>query len=241
MSINHIKVVDTTMEIASEYLKEKKPSFTTIYADYQKKGRGRSLNRKWETSINDKNVLLSTIIRKEDIKINIVLIPLVVGCAIRESLKDLFNINAEIKWPNDLILNHKKIAGIICESNKNGVVIGLGLNVYERNFSLDSYKVTPSSLFLENIKLDINQDTQIKSIIDSFLHKLQEYVNNYNFINIINKNLYMKNKNVKFSFSSADSIDTNKHKIISGNLDKVDTDGAILIDGKKYYSGELLI
>ncbi len=240
MEINHFKVVDTTMEIANKYL-DSKPSFTTVYADYQKKGRGRSLNRRWITSIENKNMLLSTIIRKEDISISNFLIPLVSGCAIRETLKDLFNIDTKIKWPNDIILNNKKICGIICESHKDGIIIGVGLNVYEKEFDKLEYKVLPSSLYNEKVNLDIEQDKQIKIIIDTFLLKLKELIKDYNFIDMIDNNLYMKNKEVRFSYEDAISIDNNKAKIISGIIKGISKDGALLIDNKKYYSGELLL
>ncbi|MDP3445904.1 MAG: biotin--[acetyl-CoA-carboxylase] ligase, partial [Ignavibacteria bacterium] len=80
---------------------------------------------------------------KNNIDINILEhINLKIACALHNSIKQCFNIETQIKWPNDLIINQKKCAGILIESQINTVtnqydclVIGWGLNVYNQNFS----------------------------------------------------------------------------------------------------------
>lgn len=241
MEINFIAILDSTMKVAKTYLEDNKDSFTSVYSYYQRKGRGRSINRKWVTTKDNKNVLLSTIIRNEDIKIEKHLIPLLTGVSLYCALKQCFDLDTFIKWPNDIILNDKKIAGIICENHKDGVILGIGLNVYEKEFNLDSYKIQPTSLYLENILLDKDCDKQIEKIILLFLEELKSKIINKDFLNILNNRCYKKGEEVTFSFSSADDIDLNKSKEIVGVLNKIENDGSIIINNKSYYSGELLI
>ena len=62
-------------------------------------------------------------------------LPFMIGVSVCEALKE-FNFKIKLKWPNDIILNDKKIGGILCESkninNGKTVVIGLGMNVNEK-------------------------------------------------------------------------------------------------------------
>lgn len=91
---------------------------------------------------------------------------ILVGVAIHISLKKLYNIHTKIKWPNDILLNNKKIAGIICEKIDNKIVTGIGINTnFEAcNFNeLSSYATTIKS----ELNIDIDNDLLLDEIINN--------------------------------------------------------------------------
>ena len=80
------------------------------------------------------------------------------------------NINGGLKWPNDIILNKKKIGGVLCETKIQNeiiewIVIGIGINVNESEDDLDSNIVNnASSLFIE-----LGQNTQRERVVANIL------------------------------------------------------------------------
>lgn len=103
---------------------------TVIVAETQTKGRGR-VGREW---FSPKGGLWFSIILKPKIKAKEVSkITLAVGVAVAKALKRQLNLNAEVKWPNDVLVNGRKVCGILTESVTSGeevkiVVVGVGLN-----------------------------------------------------------------------------------------------------------------
>lgn len=111
-----------------------------IISKHQKSGRGR-FNRTFES--NDDVGIYCSFLLKDNLNKNILdYINLKIACALHHSIKQCFKIETQIKWPNDLIINQKKCAGILIESQINSVtnqynclIIGWGLNVYNQDFS----------------------------------------------------------------------------------------------------------
>lgn len=121
-----------------------------IVADFQSAGRGQRGNT-WH-SLRGENLTLSLIIEPSDIHASHqFLISEVTALAVAKTIEDFGIQNVEIKWPNDILVSGQKIAGILIEhtilgSNIARSIIGVGLNVSQRNFPpLDT---NPTSLFL---------------------------------------------------------------------------------------------
>ncbi|MBT3278691.1 MAG: biotin--[acetyl-CoA-carboxylase] ligase [Phycisphaerales bacterium] len=103
-------------------------SGAVVAARRQTAGRGR-LSRQWQSGAGENltfSVFLDLPIEAE----HSMTLPLVVGLAVCESL-DEFGIAAEVKWPNDVLVEGRKLCGILCERppGGRGVVVGVGLNV----------------------------------------------------------------------------------------------------------------
>lgn len=94
-----------------------------VIASEQTSGRGR-MGRTW-FSPKGSNIYLTLTVRAVDPRLSIV-----TGVAVREAIADLVSgaIPVEIKWPNDIIVNGKKVCGILCEARKI-TAIGIGINV----------------------------------------------------------------------------------------------------------------
>jgi BirA family biotin operon repressor/biotin-[acetyl-CoA-carboxylase] ligase len=101
-----------------------------VLAESQQSGRG-TKGRSWFSS-KGQGLYLSVVLRPEDR--SPALLPLVAGLALREAALASTGLDVRLKWPNDLTLQGKKLAGILCESSWSGshlnfVILGLGLNV----------------------------------------------------------------------------------------------------------------
>src|SRR4030042_1028611 len=118
------KSTSSTNDVAAEYAKNKNNNGLVIFAEEQTAGRGRAAN-KWLAGKSD-SLLCSIVLT--DCKIKPELLSLVCAVAVAEAIGN----NVKIKWPNDIILNGKKVAGILLESKTHKThtahIIGVGIN-----------------------------------------------------------------------------------------------------------------
>tara|TARA_B100000214_G_scaffold195787_1_gene141666 strand:+ start:1953 stop:2675 length:723 start_codon:yes stop_codon:yes gene_type:complete len=184
-NIKHFDIIDSTNSYAinlrqSEEFKEG----LVITTNFQKKGQGQR-GSIWESQ-EGKNILLSAVF-----EFNILIkkqfdICKIVSLSITKFLSNL-NINAKIKWPNDILVNNKKIAGILINNiiSKDLIsysVIGIGLNVNQHVFN--KYIPMATSIFLE---------TGLQNNIEKMQHKLLEQIK----FDIVN---YFKSKNISSKY-----------------------------------------
>lgn len=161
---------------------------TIVIAKHQSKGRGR-YERKFESN-NDAGIYCSFLMKDQLSSDLLKLIHLKIVCALQYSIKQIFSIDTLIKWPNDLILNNKKCAGILIETNINmqtrlcdGLIIGLGLNVYKQNFT---HSLNNSATTLEDHSshaLDRNE------LISHFFNNLHVFLNHIDIVSYYKKHM----------------------------------------------------
>ena len=130
--IIHLRNIDSTNSFAKKIASAGCDSGTVIVADHQTDGRGR-LGRSFSSS-NNKGLWMSIILRPDIILKELQIITLATSVAVTRTIKEITGIEAMIKWPNDIMINGKKICGILTEMNStegkvNFVVIGIGINV----------------------------------------------------------------------------------------------------------------
>ncbi len=102
-------------------------------ADFQTAGRGR-LDHKW-LSPPGENLMMSVVLDVADIAIEeAATLPLVVGLAVIDAVRACAGIDAALKWPNDVLVGGKKLAGILCERHGERVIAGIGVNVRQTVF-----------------------------------------------------------------------------------------------------------
>lgn len=146
--VYHFTELDSTNDFAKGLLNGAQDG-TVIVADKQRKGKGR-LGRNWCSS--EGGLWFSIILGKG----NGLLIPLMAGVALCEILQEL-GLNVSIKWPNDIIIGAKKIAGILTELEGERVILGIGLNLNISRFP-DEIKGIATSLFLETGKTYVREE-----------------------------------------------------------------------------------
>ena len=117
----------TQFELANNFVPGK-----VLVAEYQSAGRGR-LDRKFEVPPR-KGLTFSFAINAEK---DFGWIPLITGLAVSKAINNYVGENiVEIKWPNDLLVNGKKLAGILSEKIKTGAVVGVGINIFQEQNEL---------------------------------------------------------------------------------------------------------
>ncbi|MBI1977754.1 MAG: biotin--[acetyl-CoA-carboxylase] ligase [Candidatus Omnitrophica bacterium] len=130
--ILHYKTLDSTNDLALEFAREGASEGTVIVTEYQKHGRGR-FRRKW-FSPRGKGLLFSIILRPNLEASSVSILTHLAAKSVQKVLKEVFHLPAKLKRPNDLLVNGKKICGILTEASGQGraikyVVVGIGLNV----------------------------------------------------------------------------------------------------------------
>jgi len=177
--------VTSTNDIAINLIKEEQKEFGCVHADIQTKGRG-THGREW---ISDKgNFFLSVFFPlknnyppfNEFSTIN----PIIISDVIKHFCKKE---NINLKFPNDVLVNGKKICGILQEliisNNKNFLIIGIGVNIVSSPNINNKYQAT-------NILLQTKKIPKIKEIIDLIITSYEKFfvdLNSYNYVNFKKK------------------------------------------------------
>jgi BirA family transcriptional regulator, biotin operon repressor / biotin---[acetyl-CoA-carboxylase] ligase len=117
-----------------------------VVADRQTKGRGRSGNR-WESP--EGGLWFSVLLRPNIVSSRLPLIQFLFANSTRQALEDETGLPVQLKWPNDLLLNRRKLGGILMESKIQSdtisfVVIGIGLNI-----NLSQEEIPPEAASLQ--------------------------------------------------------------------------------------------
>lgn len=120
---------------------------TIIMAGFQSGGRGRGRDRSWE-SVRGQNLLFTLALSPDKISHPLMRIPLICGLALTEYLRYELKLDAMLKWPNDVLVNEKKIAGILCEYRSSRFFLGMGVNCEQQEFD-SSIKEKATSLRLQ--------------------------------------------------------------------------------------------
>ena len=118
-------------------------------ADFQTAGRGR-LDHVWK-SCAGKNLMMSAVVDVSGLEPErVATFPLVVGLSVCEAVEMMGqSLQALLKWPNDVLVGGRKLAGILCERFGDSVIAGVGVNVGEREFPSDiADRATSLSLLL---------------------------------------------------------------------------------------------
>ena len=150
--ILHFKEISSTQDKAKE-LAKKGISSAIVVANLQSKGRGR-LGRRWHSG--NGGLWMSILLKPKDGK-NTQYLTFIASIAVAESIKKIAELDAKIKWPNDIHMNGKKLCGILTEGvfgNESFLVVGIGLNVNQKRFADDIKKTATSLCILCNKAFD---------------------------------------------------------------------------------------
>lgn len=232
--IKRFKSIDST----NTYLKkhyQKYPAGTIIIADHQTHGRGRE-NRRWIDKKGD-NLTFSILLKPNISYQNITKLTLLSCASIFEVLKK-YTDDINIKWPNDILINYKKICGILTEAifegnNLQCVIIGIGININNKKFPNEISNIA-TSLFLETNQI-YNLDYILNEIIHSFDFFYQKFLEgDYSFINICRQNFHLIGKTAKVKIHQEEKEIIVLDICENGNL-LVNENGEI----KEFISGEI--
>ena len=164
--------MDSTNDTAKKLALDGCPEYTVVVCNQQKNGKGR-LGRKWSSPYGV-NIYMSMVLFFDADISKVPQTTLVMGIAAAKTIRDITGLDAKIKWPNDVIINGKKVVGILTEMQAETghilfVVTGIGINVNQVEFD-DDIKQKATSLCLECKKVFKRSE-----IIKALIQNIKEY------------------------------------------------------------------
>ncbi len=129
--IHFFSETGSTMDIARDLARQGCPDFTVVIADRQTKGRGR-LNRVWHSA--DGGLYFTIVTRPLLPPVHSFRVCFAASTALAETLRELYKIDAGVKWPNDILVDGHKLSGMLSEMEAEAdrvayIAIGIGINV----------------------------------------------------------------------------------------------------------------
>ena len=242
--VYYFEEIDSTQNFAQNIAADKKENGTIIIAEKQTSGRGR-LDRKWTSPKG--GIWFSLIIHPKFDVSSSTLIPILSAVALSKSIKSVLDIETEVKWPNDITMNGKKVAGVLVDASfqTNSIdylILGIGIN-----FDIDAKKLekrltkTPNFYGIDSLR-GKEDKTPPKTLLKEFLLQFE-------------KNLFQLDKGEKSKIikewtkraagiGKKITINTSNGKI-SGISQGIDNDGALKIktrnEIKKIYVGDVVL
>lgn len=169
--IHSFESVSSTMDIARQMAEENCPDRTVIVAKHQTCGRGR-MKRNWQS---DQGGLYMTWVLRPKINISLCFaFTFSSALSIVEALEKIFKIKAEVKWPNDVLVNGHKIAGILTETKMdnnelNYLNIGMGININ----NIPNSNTFQATSIKDLIQKKVNTSTFIDFLFDKLDYNFQ--------------------------------------------------------------------
>lgn len=147
----YFETIDSTNTKAQELAEKGYPSGTLVVADKQESGKGRR-GRSW-VSPSGTGIFMTLMIKPDINPNNASMLTLVAALAVAKAITSVTGEEAMIKWPNDIVVNGKKVCGILTEMNAqfdyiNHIVVGIGINVHNESFPEEISQMA-SSLMIE--------------------------------------------------------------------------------------------
>lgn len=147
----YFDTIDSTNTKAQELAEKGYQSGTLVVADKQESGKGRR-GRSW-VSPSGTGIFMTLMIKPDINPNNASMLTLVAALAVAKAITSVTGEEALIKWPNDIVVNGKKVCGILTEMNAqfdyiNHIVVGIGINVHNESFPEEISQMA-SSLMIE--------------------------------------------------------------------------------------------
>ena len=174
-NVLHFKTIDSTQSEVWRLINKNAPSGTIVIADIQTAGKG-THGRIWHTD-NENNIAFSFFVQLDCNISKLTGITTKIAEIIVETFKEKYNIVLDIKSPNDVMHNNKKLGGILTETKMVGenvkyLVVGIGINTSKEHFTDDIKDIATS------IKKEFNIDVDTQEVIAEICNKIEEQIIN---------------------------------------------------------------
>ncbi len=223
--IERLEEVASTNDYLLELARQGAATGTTVVAQRQTRGKGR-LGRAWHSP--EGGLWVSTLLRPEN-PAGVTLMGALASCLTLESL----GFEPKIRWPNDLTLEGRKVAGVLGETRLSGarcefVVLGLGLNIHQTEFT-NELKSLATSLAQHS-----SQPPQRETVLEGYLHQLSQLVNRSveQLVEECRPRLELVGRRV--------TLELGEEKL-EGTFQGLDPDGGLILEGgRTFYSVDRL-
>ena len=222
----YFKSITSTNDFAKGWLEKNKkvPEGVAFVANTQTKGRGRH-SHTWE-SPPDVNLYVSLVLKPKILPKNLPLLTFPISLAVLETCQSVVE-GLKLKWPNDVMLQSKKVAGILLEGESQGVVVGIGINVNQKSFSTEISNIATS--LAQTKGKDIDREKLLVLLFEK-IEKWYTYFLTRGFPPI--KELWLQKSGLK---GLEVKLQNGSHVVL---LDLND-DGSLLFEGKKKKKGKI--
>ncbi len=192
--------VDSTNEEAKRGADQGALHGTVYLADRQTAGKGRR-GRSW-LSDSPENLYFTLLLRPTLAPEKVTMLTLVMAYAVSKAMEKVTKLQTGIKWPNDIVINNKKVCGILSEmklekQNCAYCVIGVGINIGQTSFT-EELQDKATSLVEEGVA--IRKEFLLKEILNAFEEAYEAFLEAQTLSPILeayNAHLVNKNRNVK--------------------------------------------
>ena len=210
--------VDSTNRVVVEHAHAGEAAGLVVVAEEQTAGRGR-LDRSW-VSPPRAGLTFSVLLRPVVDQLGWV--PLLGGLAVARAVRDVAEVEAMLKWPNDVLIGGRKVAGLLGEAVGGAVVLGVGLNVTTREDELPVAEAT--SLAIEGSAMT-DRDILLRAILRGLSFTEADRADYRAACSTIGKP-------VRVQLPGAGSVE--------GTATDVDADGRLVVDGSPYAAGDVI-
>ena len=168
-NVHYFATVGSTMAEASRLASAGSPHGTVVLADEQTAGIGR-LGRTW-ISEREVGIYCSILLRLDLPPAQSPVANLLLGLAAAEAIQNTTSLTCDLRWPNDVLINEKKVCGILTQLVDTCIVAGVGINVNQMAFE-PGLRTPATSLRLESGQLQSREHLFVALLesIDSFCH-----------------------------------------------------------------------
>lgn len=203
------------------------PEGVVVVAGHQTAGRGR-LGRRWEAPAG--TAITASVLLRPPAGAPVQQLSLVGGLAVAETVEDTLQLSAQIKWPNDVMVDRRKVAGVLAEARDGVVVLGIGLNVNQTREQLPADARVPAA----SLRTIDGVERDPAPILADLLARLEQHYDAWSAGGLgavfdgIGSRDFLRGRRV-----SVDGRDG-----IAGGLDR---EGRLLVDGVPVVSGEVVL
>ena len=190
-----------------------------VVAEQQTAGRGR-LDRTW-TSPPRAGLTFSVLVRPSG---PAHWVPLLAGAGIATALREHTGVDAVLKWPNDVLVGSKKVAGLLAEAVDGAVVLGVGLNVTTGADELPVPEAT--SLLLEHATTT-DRDTVLRAVLRGLTAALGDDA----------RSSYLE---LCSTLGREVRLELPGGEVVTGTAERLDDDGRLVVGGVAYAAGDVV-
>ena len=222
--------IDSTQDFALKIASQDNENGTVIISKKQTGGKGR-MKRKWFSPIG--GIWMSIIIHPDFDISNTILVPIATSLALCKAIEKTTKIRPELKWPNDITIKGKKVAGILVdtsiESNKiESLILGVGINFKIKQEKLKKIIINSPNYYGATTLVKKNESAL--HLVQQFLYELEvifQWINS----GLTKKIIFEWTKRSSTIGKNISII--NDIKIVTGKATKIDNDGALIISKNK--------
>jgi BirA family transcriptional regulator, biotin operon repressor / biotin---[acetyl-CoA-carboxylase] ligase len=154
----------STMKDAAALAHEGKPHGTAVIADVQTAGIGRQ-GHQWHSE--DLGGLYVSIVLR--LQAQPPVLTMALGLAVQRAVNDLAQVSTDLRWPNDVLLNERKLAGILVQAAEGALIAGIGLNVNQSTFPPDLTEIATS------LKIETGREHSKDALADRIIAESLRY------------------------------------------------------------------